>query len=166
MADIEMRKNTFVKMATDTESVLFPLIAYASFVGLRFDASADPVRVQEVNDYSILDLTTMLGIVALGGEVHGYPCWIELGANVIDTEVPEYVPHRTDDEENVRTWADWHDSTHNHNEIDGKWYVQSNSFGTELDGSILAQLHADEDVDITLHDETSYKALMPTDDPT
>lgn len=106
-------------------------------------------------------------IIGIGGDVEDYPVFIELTDAVYNGQIPEFMPERTyldeQDNEVIRTWAEYHDDSHTHETIDSKHYIPSNSFGYNLNASVWVQLLSETGTDIKSIEE--YQALFPSEDP-
>lgn len=154
-------KPVFDAIALDNTNALYPLLVYASMVGLKVNARKDPAEITGIVDTDVFRLSTALGIVQAGGEVKNLPAWIKIPTANYEDEVPAYLPKRTYQDEQgnevVRKWSEWKDGVHEHNLIGTDYYVGGNSFGEELLGTILAQLYAG---GFTLLDTNTYRALL------
>jgi hypothetical protein len=151
MPRITMPKQTFVSIALDKTHALWNLIAYTSFVGLKYDAGADPVVLDGVQDLDMLTASTAMGVVQYGGEVYDLPAWIVIADANMGDVVPELLPHG----ENT-TWENWHDATHEHYQFGDNWYIQSCSWGEHLTGSQLLALAA---AGYTIIDTPTYRTV-------
>lgn len=144
---------------------------FASLSQLISFYSLPPIRGNGVVGFEIdhndsaVTLALVLGWVAAGGTLTGLPTYFSFTDTAYARNVPDGVPNdmtsNDNDGEVKRTWAQWHDSTHSHLRIGNLTYVPSNSFGTELDGDNIAQLHALSGVNAML--TADYVALLPSD---
>lgn len=126
-----------------------PLFGLAAYLAVRatgkdndinVDVTGDVARVTGITDVGALDITTIGALVAAGAEVSGWPVWIALDDDGLAENVPDYVPNHADDQEAPRTWAEWHDASHEIKTIDGTHYVPGNAWGDELPGSVAVAL--------------------------
>lgn len=128
-----------------------PLFGLAAYLAIRatgrdnqinVDVVGDVATVEGITDVSAIELSTLEALVGEGAEVTGYPVWIAIPEADATDEVPAYLPNRLDENDVARTWATWHDASHEAATIDGVVYVPGNAFGEELAGSVIAQLIA------------------------
>ena len=120
----------------------------------------DDAVIENVAELAELKVTDVTAIVAEGGEVEGYPVWVELDAAAYETTVPDYLPNRDTNEDTPkrRKWSEYKDKNHNHEEYESKHYVPGNSFGTELKGSEIKQLV---DGGLTVLDRKQFLSKRP-----
>jgi hypothetical protein len=158
-----MPKSLHLSVATDPTNPLFGLLVYATSAGITFDTAGDDSVSERITDLTVLRLGTVLGIVAMGGQVSGFPAWVKIPSENINDPVPTYMPNREHTREDgvsvIRTWVDWHDEYHvNTTDDDGALFVQSNGFDEPLSGTVLAQLHSE---GFTVLDTVAYLADVP-----
>lgn len=81
--------------------------------------------------------------------VENYDPFVRVLAANYNDEVPEGLPHREDEEGNVRTWKTWRSEGHEEtqpNPIDGNFYFRSSRFGNPLKDTELILIHNSEGV--------------------
>lgn len=131
----------FPKLPDGTANPLWELINYADVVGVPVKVLGDVGSVGPMEDYSILTLDTVAGVVALGCDVAGYPAWIEVDPKAA---CPDYIDDNRvpDDGETLDplTWEEWLNPTHS---VTLDKYVPTDGAGEHLAGSILGKLIAD-----------------------
>lgn len=138
MVSIEGPRALLLPLVGDQANPLYALVAYCSFVGLKFvvDPNTGRARVDGITDLSMLTVLTVLGCVQAGAEVHGYPAWIEIPEAQLSQAVPAFVPGAEG-----KTWATWGNGSHSPTVKGGRAYIAGGSMGDELLGSTLAQLY-------------------------
>lgn len=153
-----------------------PMFAVALYANMR------GIHPQVLNGHTVLDGITDIRdfpirptagtlsieeILGIGGEVDGYPVFFELTPTAYAGDVPAYMPDRSyiDDNDNevIRTWAEYKDDAHEHTEINGKHYVASNPFGYDIPAS--AWIQADDETGITVKTVEEYKSILPSEEP-
>lgn len=79
-----------------------------------------------------------------GFTVDGAPVFLKMDEATYTGDVPEGVGNRTDADDVVRTWEQWHDANHSHlDAANGDTIVPGNSWGVELtSGELLILLQA------------------------
>jgi len=98
------------------------------------------------NSHSAITMPVILGWHAAGGSVTDYPFYIKMSTATYAGNVPDGMPNRSytdeDDNEVIRTWAEWKDATHNHFDADdGDKMVPANSWGVELTSTEMTLLN-------------------------
>ena len=119
----------------------------------------------EITDDSLVDIPTVKGWIAGGGEIEDLPVFFSFTSTAYGKDVPEGFPERSyEDEEGntvIRKWSEWKSPNHEHNVIGNLTYVPSNSWGYELTGAQIVAFDALAGVNTLTADE--YKALLPTE---
>lgn len=126
------------------------LLAFSSYV---HEADNRGQTVTEVGDTHFVELNpksiddqTKLGLLwwflSQTGEIFNMVGFFEVASANYNDQVPAGVPNRSyidgNEDEQVRTWAQWKDATHNHfGPWDGKYYVPGSSFGVNIKASEL-----------------------------
>ena len=118
--------------------ITLPKTQYATFKediresvdrGYFIEFSGDTL-IQKTDDLLFTRLDAQ-AIVAAGGDVEGFPLFLELTEAKYATDVPDGITNRsvTDDEGNttVLKWSEWKGANMTHAEYGGKFYVPLNS---------------------------------------
>lgn len=127
------------KLQNGDPNPLWDLLNYADIAGINTVIDGDIATLGPMSDYSVLDLTTVLGVVQFGANVVGYPAWVQVDPT---TQVPAYLDER-DDKTDPLTWNDWMSDTHSATVVADLSYVPTDGTGSHLKGDVLAQLVAD-----------------------
>lgn len=149
----------------DTASSFYDLVVYAStregFVGVKKVAGG--VEELNINDIDLAQRKFSLALLnswlLAGGEILGYPIFIQMSEATYDTSVPEGLNFRVNDTGGVRTWRQWRGTLHEHRQLsDNTWIVPGNSWGEELPGTqakIVAQTAG-----LTVLRKFEYQAIL------
>ena len=125
-------------------SPLWDLVIVAATRGLKVVDSGDASTIKGIRDAAILDLTTVMAVVAAGGDVYEYPAMIKVTGKTT-RNVPEYMPFaaETDEDgnETPRKWADWPRSTIT--DANGVDWVEAADGSNYVAGSVLKKLQGD-----------------------
>ena len=117
-------------------------------------------------NHTVLNLVTFLAITNTGVSITGYPIFIKVHKDNYGDPTPSYLPNSVtfdfNDNQIQKTWREWKDGTHNHEQIGDYFYIAGNSFGIELDSSVIYQLYAD---NYELLDTATYMAERLQDEP-
>lgn len=113
-------------------------------------------------DSTKVTMADMAISLAKGYAVEGAPTWIKMTLKVYAGDVPVGIGNRStfDDKgaESVRTWADWHDEYHKHQDAsDGDKLVAGNSFGVELTSDELKVLISSKYTLLLAHEIRQYQ---------
>ena len=85
-------------------------------------------------------------------EIVGWEAYIKISEENYSDEVPQYLPNSTvqnseepDAEPTARTWSSYKDSTHEHQNYEGSYYISTASCNNSacLSGNLISQLVAD-----------------------
>jgi len=132
---------------------LWDLLNYADIAGVKTTVEGETASLGPMSDFSVMTVTTVLGVVQSGADVDGYPAWIEVDPT---TNVPDYIDTREDQSEPL-TWNDWLDANHTVTVIADKSYVPTDGAGSHLLGSKLYQLVAG---GFTLKSQSAMRQLI------
>mgnify|MGYP001811663262 CR=1 FL=1 len=133
-------------------SPLWNDILHAVSRGLTLKDNPDgTTTVAGISDKEFFTIDKLLGCVAAGCEITGFPCFVEVASGAYAAnDVPSYLPNATildnpedENSERPRKWSEWHDGNHSHRLEGGSAYVPLNGFGRDQKGSVIAQLIAD-----------------------
>ena len=95
-------------------------------------------------DHESMTIDPILLSLSSGFTVEGAPIYLKMTPLIYVSQVPEGISNRSfmvEDQEVVRTWAEWKDSVHEHMDAtDGDKIVPGNSFGYELSSAELSIL--------------------------
>lgn len=162
--------------------VSFPINVYTSVIGdpthplfslnmlglatLKTEYKDNIISFSNITDLILFTVTTAKGVVAYGGEVYNYPVFLRCTTDVLSSEVPEGIPHRTitDEEGNttVKTWENW--TTVASRTVSGSTDI---AFPLHLSGQDYIKgsewVPLDSLDGYTILSEAEYRGLAPTD---
>jgi hypothetical protein len=132
------------------DNPLWPHVTLAASRGFTVEAPVvgGEARLDGVRS-EFITTEMITAIVGLGGDIENYSRFIEVPDG--EVEVPNYLPNSSvvtldEDGAEVSTpvqWKDYHGPNHTIDEIGGKLYVSTHSFGTDMLGSAQAKLESD-----------------------
>lgn len=113
------------------------------------------IKVDTWKHIETLPIAKCNAILAVGGEVEGYPCFIELSTDPATTDHPSAVDENGD----PITWSTWLGPNQPPDLIDGKWYFEPQPNSIRPDWSQIKTLI---DAGITVIEVAAYIAKQPS----
>ena len=110
-----------------TDKEFKPFLDYLSYIGSEIDLTGDVASLTGITDYELFTVDKVVSLAALGGEIEGYPVWVEV--DDLDTDAPDTVGG-----------GKWSEVQSKPRELNGKFYVRPS-----VTGSQIIQLLADGD---------------------
>ena len=144
------------------ESPFFSFITWASNYGYKVTPDAHGNSIINLPADGSFTINQMSQVVGVGGEVEGYPTYIQMTQTKYEGNVPAGIRGREevleDGATNVLTWQEWADQYgRTFNKIGTKQYIEASDGNTYLKGSELAVLGTGYDI----LSVSEYIALLP-----
>ena len=143
---VTLPKSVYDSFANDENDPMHPLLKYVGYMKtLGVEIIDGEAVIDGVTDYGLFSVLAVGGIVQKGGEVYEYPCYIKIAEDDYENEVPSFMPksEKFDDEgvsEGQKKWSEYKSLNHNHQLIEGFYYIENDGQGGFILGSHLAQL--------------------------
>lgn len=127
------------------DSPFFSFITWASNYGYKVTPDANGNSIINLPADGSFTIAQALQVVASGGEVEGYPIYIEMTQTKYEGNVPAGIRGREEELEsgatNVLTWQEWADRyNRSFNKIGTKQYIEASDGNSYLKGSEVAVL--------------------------
>lgn len=126
----------------DLSPNFFEKLLIASTRGLfAADGSDGWSELRGIKNLSMFSWDDVKDIVAAGGDVEGYPAFLEMDESKFDDPVPSFVPDHEDSEGNPVSWRSWGKANYRaYRQVGTTISLPLNKTGAELIGSVLSQL--------------------------
>lgn len=136
---IAPRAATKPQLPDGSANPLFFLVTDARNMGVGVEYHGDMVHLIGVTSQEEFSISIVNTILSVGGDVLGYPVFIEFTPTAYAKNVPEFMPNSTEDDVALK-WSEYGDAQHPHTKIKGKHYISSNPYGVDLPARIWSKL--------------------------